>query len=1020
MALSTNLISGLASGFDWRSMIDQLIAIDAKPIELKESQKSDYEAQLSEWRSFNTMLLSLKSSASALSDPDDFYVYTSGMTSDNSDVDAEDLLSISTTSDASPGSYSIVVNNIATAQKLSSASFNSFSDAVGSSYVGDIIINGRTISINETDGLDDIRNRINNANSGTNPTGVSASIVSYGSNDYRLILTNTETGESGISLQNGSSTDLLELFGWKDGNATVKNSITGGAQSDIFSSTTQDIKTLLGLSTTQSGTIQVDGQDIAINLSSDSLEDIKTAIDALAGVSASIVTVTEDNTTKYKLQIDGTQTFTDDQNILETIGVLAKGVSDVQGTTSANTMTSNGENITSDTLLSNIDGYLSWTSGDSISITGTDHTGLAVNDSFSISASSTVQDLLEAIETAFFDVNGDSVSARVTSDGTIEVEDLETGASSLTVALNSTILDGSSLDWGAFSALDTVRERELIEGQDASVTVDGIEVTSSDNSIDNVLSGITLNLKNFDDTTTITLNIERDISAIADKISSFVDAYNEVSSYINEQQEYNEEEETTGGILFGDGTLSSVKTDLSSLLVEPIWGVSSEYSILGLVGINLDNEGQLTIDTDKLNGYLETNFYDIQQLFAAVGSSDSGTMEYVSSIRDTESGEFSVNITQAATQNSSTSDTEVSGTLASDEILTITDDDKTATISLTAGMTISDIINAANTEFDTVYTQTLIGDTAVTASASPVTSTTTWDAVDGANLVNDDIITFTGYDRKGNEVSGSYEINDTTTETIQDLLSEIESAFGDISASIDSDGYIILTDDFEGSSDLAITFDYSQTTNHVDIFGSVLTSNMGGYEGRFSMGITASNDGSDHLTLTNDSYGSNYSFIIEEDTDLGLWTGSMTTPVTVDNGLDVAGTINGESATGSGQNLTGDDGEENIDGLVIKYTGTTTGDIGNIKLTLGVAELFDRTLFSITDTFEGYVGFKQESLSERIKNIEDNIESMEDRLNYKMETMVKRFVAMELALSKIQSMSSWLAGQLDAAAQGWV
>ena len=64
------------------------------------------------------------------------------------------------------------------------------------------------------------------------------------------------------------------------------------------------------------------------------------------------------------------------------------------------------------------------------------------------------------------------------------------------------------------------------------------------------------------------------------------------------------------------------------------------------------------------------------------------------------------------------------------------------------------------------------------------------------------------------------------------------------------------------------------------------------------MAITASNDGSNNLELSNDSYGSNHTFTIEENTDTGLWTGSMTSPVTVDNGLDVAGTINGEAATG--------------------------------------------------------------------------------------------------------------------------
>ena len=206
----------------------------------------------------------------------------------------------------------------------------------------------------------------------------------------------------------------------------------------------------------------------------------------------------------------------------------------------------------------------------------------------------------------------------------------------------------------------------------------------------------------------------------------------------------------------------------------------------------------------------------------------------------------------------------------------------------------------------------------------------------------------------------------------------------------------------------------------MDIFGDVLTTNGDGQEGRFAMAITAINNGSDQLELTNDSYGSDNSFTIEEDTDTGLWTGSQTTPVDVDNGLDVAGTINGEAATGNGQKLTGDEDEASVDGLVIKYTGSSTGDVGEVTFTAGVAELFERTLYNITDSYEGYVAYKQDSLSDRIDNLEDNIEATTDRLNLKMNSMINRFVLMELALSEVQNMSSWLAGQLNAAESGWV
>jgi flagellar hook-associated protein 2 len=1035
MSLSTNLVSGLASGFDWRSMIDQLMEIEHKKVDLVEGQKTEYEDKLSEWQSFNTKLLSLKTAAADLKDSDDFDVYTSDMTSDSSTVDASDLLSVSTSSSASKGSYTITVSSLATAQKLSSASFSDFSDALGASYAGDILINGVAVSISETDSLAGIRDKINNANAGTNPTGVTASIVSYGINDFRLLLTSDSTGEDGIGLQNSSAADIIEMFGWKDKSSSIKNSITGGAQSDSFSNSTQDVKTLLGLSTTQSGTIQIkDGvgvyQNVSIDFSTDSIEGIKTAINnaSIVGVSASVVTDTSGSTTTYRLQIDGSQDFVDDQNILDTLGIIQNGVSSVQGTTSGNGMTVNGEYIASDDLITDIDGYNQFTAGDKITLgpTSRDHSNNDISgDILALTTSTTVQDLLNAIETAY-EATGDEVSVYITSAGKIEVSDLESGISSLVVDLQSTVGDSnSSLDWGASTALDEVRKRELVAGADASIIVDGVTTTSPDNTVDDVISGVTLNLLKADIDTTVTLNIDRDVDAIMEKISAFVDAYNEVTSYIQQQQSYNEDEEKTGGILFGDGTLSSVKSDITSTLIQSVWGVSSEYSMMGLVGINVDNKGQLSIDNEKLQGYLNTNFNDVKNLFSANGTSNAGTLEYISHSRDSEAGEYTVNITTAATQSSSTSN---NGTVGENETLTITDSGRVAEIALTTDMTLSGIKNAINSEMSKVYTETLIGDAQLyegSGGTTALSSTTNWDQVyiDGsnsANLADNDMISFSGVSRSGSDVDGFYTISDASTDTVQGLLSAIESAYGNgITANINSSGLIVLTEKSSGDSQISITFDYSQAHN-LSFGSSVSAANTGGQEGRHAMDITATDDGSGHLVLTHDNYGSDYSFTISEDAAASgnkLWTGG---DQTVNNGVDVVGTINGEAATGSGQFLRGNDSENNVDGLVIKYTGTAEGlDVGKVKLTFGTAELFDRVLFNITDSYEGYVAFKQDSLQDSIDNFETKIEEMEARLDRKMENMINKFVGMETALSIMQSQSQWLTGQLNSASKGW-
>ena len=1038
MASSTNLISGLSSGFDWKSMIDQLIAVERSRVDLVTRKKTDSESRLAEWQSFNGKLLSLKTAAGNLKDADDFGVFKASLVSDSTTVGASELLAVTTSATASAGSYTLKVNNLATAQKLSSASFASASDALGADYAGDLLINGQVITIAATDTLTGLKEKINNANSGASPTGVSASIVTYGANDNRLILTSADTGARGIGLQNGSAADLVQLFGWKDKTTSLRNSVTGGAQSDAFSTSTEGIKSLLGLSTTQSGTIRIkDGngvyQDVAgINLATDSLEDIKTAINdaAIAGVTAAVVAESAGGATTYKLQINGSQDVVDAQNILATLGVLQNGVSMVKGTTSGNAMTANGQSIASGTLLTDIDGYGQYTLGDKISLgaTSRDHGNADVSgDILTITETTTVGDLLGAIETAY-EANGDEVSVYLTSDGKIQVADQEAGASSLVVDLQSTIADPySSLDWGAFTSIadplvNEVRQRELVAGADASVTVDGVTVTSSENTVDDVLAGVTINLLKADEDTTVTLNIGRDLDAIMAKINTFVTSYNAVASYINAQSAYDPTNKKTGGILFGDGTLAAVKSDMTSLLVQTISGVSSEYSTLGLVGVNVDSAGKLSVDSAKLRGYLTTNFNDVQKLFAATGITSTETLVYDSHGINTRAGVYTVHIDTAATRSTSapSKNTGVSG----DERLTITSGSTIAKVNLTSDMTMSEIVNAVNSGLSAV-SQVLGGAESLYADAgqaAEITAATTWDSIYNdsgvsAALADDDVISFTGTSRTGAAVSGSYTISDTATDTVQGLLTAVETAFGyQVTASINASGQIAITDKTTGSSGIALTLDYSQTDNQLLDFGTVTTTTPSGQMGHYAMGITASADPTGHLVLTHDGYGSANTFVIQQQNKL-LWDEDFPTVI---QGLDVTGTINGEAATGVGQLLTGDSGEANVDGLSVTYTGSTDDtDAGTVTLTLGVAELYDRALFNISDNIEGYVPFKIESLGSSITSFQTQVDEMEAQLEQKREQLTNRFVQMELALQKITSQSNWLAGQLNAADQGW-
>jgi len=1178
--MSTSLISGLASGLDWRSMIDELIAIDHKRADVIEDRKDEYTAKLEAWQSFNTGLLAFKTSAEGLTDPADFHLYTSSMSSSSTDYGADDLLSVSTDATAAPGTYTVTVKSLAQAQKLSSNPFTSQTAELGSSYAGDIIINGKTLAILATNSLGDIAYNINALNTGINPSGVTASIINYGANDYRLVLTSDDTGADGISLLNGSAANLLQKFGWKDKEtAVIKNSITNGAQSDLFTAPNVAIKTLLGLSTGESGNVTVgDTAAITIDLSTMSLNEIKVAINDAgpSGVIASVISETVDGTTYYRLQIEGTETISDpnETNILNTLGVLHNNSAEITAANteiSGNSMTSDGAYITPDTLLVDIDGYISLDAGnDKITFGGTDTGGVGVAHDFVIASSTTVQDLLDAIED---DTNGYAAStgdivAYVTSDGRIRVDDV-VASGFLNVQLTDAITTGELefVDANAAFGDASARSRQVVAGGNSLVEIDGVEVTDSSNIIDDVIAGVTLDLASAGDgDTTVTLDIERDIATIKTNIQDFTAIYNEIMTYINVQFSYDEASAATGGILFGDATLRSVKSDMTTLLTEQIWGVDSNFSVLSMVGITVDNDLILSIDDDALTGYLQTNFNDVMSLFAGQGSTSNSALTYIDHSRDTKADKYTVHVNRAATRGTETGNVDLSSPSVT-ETLAITQGTAAAEIEITTDLdTLDDIINEINTELDTEYTETLVGDEDLysdSGSSIAITSETAWDSIYDSSMAtlsfaDSETISFSGTSRGGIAVSGSYEIDMAleTPDTVQDLLSAIEEAFSsEVNATIDTSGRIVVTDKYMGASQLSVTsISHTGTESQGEFFGTADVTSAAGdgsQEGRYAMSITATNDGN-NLVLRSDDYGSasftlaqsesagNYdhilytatgnntkstegtvyitetttwsdisgaSLVVGDEIEIAGYARDGTTPLAAGNyvidslddpvselltaienafsaqgttvdafirngtvyvedtdtgssaieltltpvydgggsglalgdfdqttrremelgiingdvtGVNVAGTIGGESATGSGQVLTGEDGNTNTDGLLVKYSRSANDtDAGTITITLGVAELFYRTLYNITNPYEGYVSFKQDSLNNSIDSFETQIEQIEAQLDRKMEMMINSYVTMETAMSTLQSQSSWLSGQISASYSAW-
>jgi flagellar hook-associated protein 2 len=993
MATSTNLISGLSSGFDWQGMITQLMAVEHQSVDLVTTRKTDQESKLTEWQGVNTKLLTLKTAAQAINSTNSFKLF-SATTASNTATAAKDIFTIATDTNASAGTYNIKVKNLAEAEKISSKGYAGTDTAL--SLTGDILISGKVVNIASSDSLASIKDKINAVNTGSNASNVTATIVSHSTTDHHLVLSSDVTGVAGIQILDASSTNLLQNLGFISASTTVKNTTSNGAKSDLFTDSNSAIGTLLGLSAAPGATsVTIGGNEVSIDLSSQSLTTIADNIDALPGISASVVPEDVNGTTKYRIDISGTTSFSDTDNVLQALGVVKGNYSTVaEVLTGATANTTDGTTaISAVTQWDQIYGANVQT-GTSFTMTGKENDGTAVSGGFTISdTTGTVGELLTYIQNNLF---GGAVTAAIDSAGKIQITDKATGDSRLELNLITNNPAGGSLNFGTVTSTTEGRAMQINAGEDAEINLDNVMLTRSSNTISDVIEGATLNLVGASSDSTVTLKIERDLSSVKTKIKALVDAFNPIMQYINTQFSYDEKTQTTGGILFGDGTLSSVKSDLINTVTKTVTGASADFNRLALIGIAFDDSSNLVIDDTKLTNALKTNFDDVLKLFAAYGTADNPLIQYVSHTDNTQGGAYAVDVTQAATRTTLTGTNAIAGILGTDETLSIKDTaiGRTASVALASSMTLTDIVNAVNSELAKETTQQSTGST-----ATGYTANTLFSDISGAD--NGDVITFSGSRRNGQAVSGSYVVK--TSDNLGNLLSQVQSMYeGDVTASVNGSGQLVLTDKLSGDSSTAISIDTSAVSG-LD-FGAVNKTTTG----RYPIPVTASASTDNKLVLTHNYYGTGHGLdVSESESALGI------NSVNQIFGLNVAGTINGAAAAGVGQTLTLASTGNSADGLSVMYTGTSATS-STFTMTVGAADSLNQQLGFITNTTDGYVHYKQTSIQNTIDGYTTQISQMEALLAQKQESMTNRFVAMELAMNKMQTQSNWLTSQINA------
>lgn len=207
--------------------------------------------------------------------------------------------------------------------------------------------------------------------------------------------------------------------------------------------------------------------------------------------------------------------------------------------------------------------------------------------------------------------------------------------------------------------------QETIAATDAVMSINGVEVTRSSNSFENVIDGLSFDIT---ETGSSIIKVEQDYDAVADRVEEFVTQFNALQSTIDGLAGYNAET-GTGGLLNGDSTVRSIQTQLRQILTRVVDGLEdANVRSLADVGITTNYEtGGLDFDRETFIAQLQAYPDDVTALFAEQGRTTDSQVEFVRSGLDTEPGTYDINVTQAATQGSLVAGSALAGGITIDD-----------------------------------------------------------------------------------------------------------------------------------------------------------------------------------------------------------------------------------------------------------------------------------------------------------------------------------------------------------------
>ncbi len=248
-----------------------------------------------------------------------------------------------------------------------------------------------------------------------------------------------------------------------------------------------------------------------------------------------------------------------------------------------------------------------------------DSSTFAGNKQIILAAGSSLADMRDAINNAGLGVKANIVNNGSGTPYQLTLSSSQAGAANsmrITVAGDSAVSDLLSYD-----PAGTKQMSQTIAAQDALLDVNGVSVTKTSNTVSDVVPGVTLTLKKTNVGDPTTLSVAYDTAAVNTAVTGFVDAYNKISKSIKDISSYNTTTKTAA-TLYGDSAMRSIRNQLRSVVTSALGG--SGLTRLNQIGIEMQTDGTLKLNSSKLKTAIDTQFDQLPALFATSSSGSKG------------------------------------------------------------------------------------------------------------------------------------------------------------------------------------------------------------------------------------------------------------------------------------------------------------------------------------------------------------------------------------------------------------